>query len=104
MIEIAMLNVSRVTKYWEVVNDHLIELSNSKDSAIRNFGVESTTHLIGTALALKLTSHMTYSDTPLALQDQFFQTLEKLAQSAQPEIQEKSLQTLLQILHASGQV
>ena len=103
IVEISMVNISRIVKYWDIISEHLLDLTNNKDSSIRNFSVDSTTHMIGTALALKL-PQINYNETPFALQNSFFQFLEKLAQSPLAEIQEKSLQTMYQILHSSGQV
>ena len=77
---------------------------------MRNFGVDALTQIIAAALSPKQPSdldsnnHLEGVRTPIEMQNEFLETLQELSRSEYPETREKSLNTLHQILQASGQV
>eukprot|EP01119_Soliformovum_irregulare_P017651 TRINITY_DN5270_c0_g2_i3.p1 TRINITY_DN5270_c0_g2~~TRINITY_DN5270_c0_g2_i3.p1 ORF type:complete len:1456 (-),score=501.24 TRINITY_DN5270_c0_g2_i3:3-4370(-) len=117
MVETAKFNVHRIGIFWEIVLDHFTLLINNKDPNIRNFGADALTQVIALALAKKGSAHpeelspemkerndvVPGERTALDMQTEFLETLETLAKSQFPEVREKSLQTLYQILQSTGQ-
>eukprot|EP01114_Cavostelium_apophysatum_P016981 TRINITY_DN4944_c0_g1_i2.p1 TRINITY_DN4944_c0_g1~~TRINITY_DN4944_c0_g1_i2.p1 ORF type:complete len:1482 (+),score=384.90 TRINITY_DN4944_c0_g1_i2:202-4647(+) len=95
MVEIALHNVFRINKIWDIILEQFTVLANHKDSTLRVFGVDSLTALISTALAQK--------DRIIPLEKEFLETLAQLSRSQFPECREKSLQVLFKILRTSGQ-
>ncbi|XP_063438367.1 protein MON2 homolog isoform X1 [Mytilus trossulus] len=99
LLETGLVNLSRVEVLWRPVTAHLLEVCQHPHNGMRCWGAEAVTSLVKAAL-----SH-TY-DPPLhqnlKLQTCILGPLQELSIIHQPDIRQRQLECILQILHNNG--
>ncbi|XP_053377564.1 protein MON2 homolog isoform X3 [Mercenaria mercenaria] len=99
LLETGLVNLSRVEILWRPVTAHLLEVSQHPHTGLRNWGAEAITHLVQSALAY---SHQPPLQQNLKLQSSILAPLQDLSTITQPDIRQKQLQCVFQILHDNG--
>lgn len=99
LLETGLVNLSRIEVLWKPVTAHLLEVCQHPHAAMRSWGAEATTSLVKAAL-----SH-TY-DPPLhvnlKLQSAILTPLQELSTISHPDIRQKQVESVFQILHSNG--
>ncbi|XP_052280395.1 protein MON2 homolog isoform X2 [Dreissena polymorpha] len=99
LLETGLVNLSRVDILWRPVTAHLLEVSQHPHLGLRNWGAEAITNLVKAALAYKHTPPLQEN---LRLQASILAPLQDLSTITQPDIRQKQLQCVFQILHDNG--
>ena len=99
LLETGLVNLSRVEVLWKPVTAHLLEVCQHPHNGMRCWGAEAVTSLVKAAL-----NHP--YDPPLhqnlKLQSCIIGPLQQLSTIHQPDIRQRQLECVLQILHSNG--
>ncbi|XP_052779500.1 protein MON2 homolog isoform X2 [Mya arenaria] len=99
LLETGLVNLSRVDILWRPVTAHLLEVTQHPHHGLRNWGAEAITHLVQSALDYKYDPPL---HETLKLQASILAPLQDLSTITQPDIRQKQLQCVFQILHDNG--
>ncbi|KAJ8269821.1 hypothetical protein COCON_G00124280 [Conger conger] len=99
LLETGLVNMDRIEILWRPLTGHLLEVCQHPNSRMREWGAEALTSLIKTGLA--------YKHNPPLSQNQRLQLLllgplADLSGVLQPDIRQRQLESVLQILQSQG--
>ncbi|CAG0915150.1 unnamed protein product [Notodromas monacha] len=100
LLETGIVNLSRVQILWRPVTSHLLEVSAHAHPKMRDFGVEAVTHLVQNALQFPYNPPLKENQE---LQTILLAPLLQLPSDMHPDVRQKQLEAVLQILHSSGE-
>ncbi|XP_018610506.2 protein MON2 homolog isoform X2 [Scleropages formosus] len=99
LLETGLVNMHRIEILWRPLTGHLLEVCQHPNSRMREWGAEAVTALIKAGLEYK-------HDPPLPqnqrLQLLLFHPLRELSNIVHPDIRQKQLECVLQILQSQG--
>uniref|UniRef100_A0A3B3QB26 Protein MON2 homolog n=1 Tax=Paramormyrops kingsleyae TaxID=1676925 RepID=A0A3B3QB26_9TELE len=99
LLETGLVNMDRIEILWRPLTGHLLEVCQHPNTRMREWGAEAVTSLIKAGLAYK-------HDPPLGqnqrLQQLLLSPLRDLSDIAHPDIRQKQLESVLQILQSQG--
>ncbi|XP_036375931.1 protein MON2 homolog isoform X2 [Megalops cyprinoides] len=99
LLETGLVNMDRIEILWRPLTGHLLEVCQHPNSRMREWGAEAVTSLIKAGLAYK-------HDPPLSqnqrLQLLLLNPLKELSNVLHPDIRQKQLESVLQILQSQG--
>ncbi|KAL4612788.1 hypothetical protein GN956_G23196, partial [Arapaima gigas] len=99
LLETGLVNMDRIEILWRPLTGHLLEVCQHPNSRMREWGAEALTSLIKAGLAYK-------HDPPLSqnqrLQLLLLNPLRELSDIVHPDIRQKQLESVLQILQSQG--
>lgn len=100
LLETGLVNLSRVDVLWRPITNHLLEVSQHPHIKMREWGAEAVTMLVKSALSHKHTPPL--KENP-KLQTTLLLPLQELSNISHPDIRQKQLESILQILHSNGE-
>ncbi|XP_033121689.1 protein MON2 homolog isoform X2 [Anneissia japonica] len=100
LLETGLVNLSRVEVLWRPVTAHLLEVCQHSHSRTRDWGAEAVTSLIKASLAYKFQPPLHEN---LKLQTMLLSPLQELSVIQHPDIRQKQLECVLQVLHNNGE-
>ncbi|XP_048864453.1 protein MON2 homolog isoform X2 [Brienomyrus brachyistius] len=99
LLETGLVNMDRIEILWRPLTGHLLEVCQHPNTRMREWGAEAVTALIKAGLAYK-------HDPPLPqnqrLQQLLLSPLRDLSDIIHPDIRQKQLESVLQILQSQG--
>ncbi|XP_061085397.1 protein MON2 homolog isoform X2 [Conger conger] len=99
LLETGLVNMDRIEILWRPLTGHLLEVCQHPNARMREWGAEAVTTLIKAGLAFK-------HDPPLShnprLQLLLLNPLKELSNILHPDIRQKQLESVLQILQSQG--
>ncbi|XP_064632193.1 protein MON2 homolog isoform X2 [Lineus longissimus] len=99
LLETGLVNLPRVEVLWKPVTAHLLEVCQHPHVSMRSWGAEATTSLVRAALGHKYTPPLHEN---VRLQAMLLAPLQELCGVMHPDIRQKQLECVLQILHGNG--
>lgn len=114
--EIINLNLDRIELYWDIIFNHFKFILNNSDAQIRLKSIDILCKIIISAFSyysnnihqLNLQSpseeNHVVIDTQIYIQNRLLEALEECSRSSFPDIRQKTLECLNQILQYSGQM
>lgn len=114
LLELALVNLHRVGGIWDPLTHHFLEISRSQNSEFRDWGASALTHLIKQTCSLTESQKSTDRD-PLNAhetdeedesewsmnQRKLLYPLQHLSQIAHPDIRQKQLDVVLQVIQSA---
>lgn len=101
LLETALVNLNRLDVVWRPITSHLLVVCQHPHLRMRQWGCEALTFLTKQSLQHKFSTSM--KDNP-RLQVQLLSPLAELCSIPFPDVRQKQLDTVLHILHSSGEV
>ncbi|XP_048464034.1 protein MON2 homolog isoform X4 [Rhincodon typus] len=99
LLETGLVNMHRIEILWRPLTGHLLEVCQHPNARMREWGAEAVTSLIKAGLSFK-------HDPPLSqnqrLQSLLLNPLKELSNIVHPDIRQKQLECVLQILQNEG--
>ncbi|XP_062616734.1 protein MON2 homolog isoform X2 [Saccostrea cucullata] len=99
LLETGLVNLHRVEVLWRPVTNHLLEVCQHPHQGMRCWGAEAVTTMVKAALSYK---YQTELHLNLKLQSMILSPLQELSSIPQPDIRQRQLECVLQILHNNG--
>lgn len=101
LLETGLVNLFRVDVLWRPVTNHLLEVCQHPHIRMREWGAEAVTFLVKAALCHKYEPPLKENKK---LQTMLLSPLQELSSIPHPDIRQKQLDCVLQVLHSSGEV
>lgn len=99
LLETGLVNLARVEVLWKPVTAHLLEVCQHPHNGMRCWGAEAVTSLVKAALNHPYNPPLHQN---LKLQTCILGPLQELSVIHQPDIRQRQLECVLQILHSNG--
>ncbi|XP_071961451.1 protein MON2 homolog isoform X3 [Antedon mediterranea] len=100
LLETGLVNLSRVDVLWRPVTAHLLEVCQHNHGRTRDWGAEAITSLVKASLAYKFEPPLHEN---LKLQTMLLSPLQELSAIQHPDIRQRQLECVLQVLHNNGE-
>lgn len=100
LLETGLVNLFRVDVLWRPITNHLLEVSQHPHIKMREWGAEAVTMLVKSGLNHKYEIPLRENQK---LQAMLLLPLQELSNFNHPDIRQKQLETILQILHNNGE-
>uniref|UniRef100_A0A8C9TET1 Protein MON2 homolog n=1 Tax=Scleropages formosus TaxID=113540 RepID=A0A8C9TET1_SCLFO len=99
LLETGLVNMDRIEILWRPLTGHLLEVCQHPNSRMREWGAEALTSLIKAGLAYKHEPPLSQNQR---LQLLLLNPLRELSDIVHPDIRQKQLESVLQILQSQG--
>ncbi|KPM11199.1 MON2-like protein [Sarcoptes scabiei] len=104
--EAIIFNLKRVALFWDLVIDHLIQVSSHPSTKLRECGVEALCSLVKSVLNFvcsKRKNDETEQPDSIWMENRFLAPLQQLSQNKFIDIRQKQIECLLRILQSNGE-
>nr|XP_006825120.1 PREDICTED: protein MON2 homolog [Saccoglossus kowalevskii] len=100
LLETGLVNLPRIDILWTPVTGHLLDVCQHPHQRMREWGAEAVTALVKAAMAFKYEPPLHQN---LKLQGMLLSPLQELSNVSHPDIRQKQLECVLQVIQDNGE-